>query len=203
MRRVLFALLALAASSRMASAAAISVAGADCGTPPLLGLTFSAGLLGTNISTSGVACPADNVGLGAILGPGNSGGQTGLYGPSITSLTIDISNPQQLGTQPSLDILRGSELRTVTFTPTGFILSDKTGIQIGCTFPVLTEGNGGDAVCSPRDALITFSGFAPDTLFTVSAVNDIPAVPEPATLTLLGSGLAAAALRRRVRGRLR
>ena len=72
MRRVLFVLvLAVVSSVRFASAAAISVAGADCGTNPLLGLTFSTAT-GTNlpliVSSSGVACPEGNVTVTDVAG---------------------------------------------------------------------------------------------------------------------------------------
>ena len=200
MRRVIFGLfLAVIASSRFASAAAISVAGADCGTDPLLGLSFTT-TTGTNLPlifnpTTGVACPANNIGLGAIVGNTNSG-PGGLYGPAVTSIAIDISNPEQL--DGHLGVLEGSSLDLVTFTSTGFILTGTPGIEIGCGS--LTRSELSDSiVCSPRDALITFTGFAPGTTFSVSAVNDISAVPEPATLTLLASGLAAAAVRRRAK----
>jgi len=197
-RRVVLAAVFLAAACRVASAAAISVAGADCGTDPLLGLTFTTAT-GTNLPlvvNGSVACPAGGLGLGAIVGEPGSGNSGPLYGPAITSIEFDVSDPAQLG---NLEILRGSLLDHITLTSTGFLLTGDPGIQIGCGFPTDIEG-GGSVVCSPTDALITFSGFEANTTFTVAAVNGIPAaVPEPATLTLLATGLAAVAIRRRRR----
>jgi hypothetical protein len=197
MRRIVLAVIVLlAAGCRLASAAAISVAGADCGTDPLLGLSFKT-LTGTNLplTGSGAACPADGMGLGAIIGEPGSGESGPLYGPAITSIEFDISNPLELR-KAGLDILEGSELTHVSWTNTGFILTGDPGITIGCTSLDIEIGR----FCSPSDALITFSGFAPNTTFTVAAVNGIPApVPEPATLSLLAVGAAAAAAIRRRR----
>jgi hypothetical protein len=198
MRRIAFALVVvLAVSSRLAAAAAISVAGADCGTDPLLGLTFTTAT-GTNlplvVNGSGVACPSGGIGLGAIVGESGSGQSAPLYGVDITSIQFEVSDPSQLA---NLEILRGSALDQLTLTTSGFLLTGNVGIQIFCN---IFDVEGLPGTCSPVDALITFSGFEPGTTFTVSAVNGIPAVPEPATLSLFGTGLAAALVRRR-RGR--
>jgi hypothetical protein len=198
MRRVALAVIVLvAASCRLASAAAISVAGADCGTDPLLGLTFTTAT-GTNLplvlNGSGVACPSGGIGLGAIIGEPGSGDAGPLYGLAITSIEFEVSDPAQLD---GLEILKGSALDHLTLTRTGFVLTGDPGIEIGCT--ILFDVEGAPIVCSPKDALITFSGFEPDTTFSVAAVNGIAAVPEPASLTLLGIGTAAAAAIRRRR----
>jgi hypothetical protein len=199
MRRVVLALIVvLAGSCRLASAAAISVAGADCGTNPLLGLTFTT-LTGTNLplvlNSAGVACPSDGIGLGAIIGEPGSGDSGPLYGLAITSIEFAISDPSQLD---GLEILKGSALDHFTLTRTGFILTGDPGLTIGCSFDF--DVAVGSSLCAPRDALISFSGFEANTTFTVAAVNGITApVPEPASLTLLATGVAAAAIRRRRR----
>jgi hypothetical protein len=188
MGRVALAFLfAVVASARFASAAAISVAGADCGSDPLLGLTFVSAT-GSNLSslvlnTSGSLCPSDNLGFGAIV---NTSDSAPLYGPSITSLDLMITNPDVSITD--LTSLQGSAFTEIT--PIGndtFRLSGGDGIQVSCLSSVRTE-NFSQPVCSPVDALITFDGFAKNTTFAVTAVNP---VPEPATGALVLTGLGA------------
>ncbi|HYT76608.1 MAG TPA: PEP-CTERM sorting domain-containing protein [Vicinamibacterales bacterium] len=182
MRRIFQGLLlVLFGTCHLASAAAISVAGADCGTDQLLGLTFTVPTAGT------AACP--DVAIGGIVGTDGSP----LYGLAITSVEFTISDLSQLD---GLFVLEGSALGTgeggLTFTPTGFILSGSPGIVIGCVI----VADGGGISCSPKDAVITLRGFTSGTQFTVTGVNGIT-VPEPATMTLLLMGAGAAAFRRR------
>jgi hypothetical protein len=196
MRRIALALFAaVICSARLASGAAISLAGADCGTPELLGLSFNADVFGASASfTSSTACPG--VAIGSILGPTGSP----LYGGAgITSVEFAISDPSQL--DGGLTILPGSQLSTVTFTPTGFILS---GGPIGtCGFFTPTADATGIHPCA--DVAIRFEGFDPGTSFTVTSVNDqaVSTVPEPATLSLLLAGGAAARWRLRRTSRRR
>ncbi|MEO6212277.1 MAG: PEP-CTERM sorting domain-containing protein, partial [Vicinamibacterales bacterium] len=68
-----------------------------------------------------------------------------------------------------------------------FLLTDERGFSIFCTD---TRG------CFPPDLGIFAEDFAAGTVFRVTSVNG-ESVAEPATLTLLGLGLAAAAVRRR------
>ncbi|HTL44425.1 MAG TPA: PEP-CTERM sorting domain-containing protein [Vicinamibacterales bacterium] len=182
MRRIVLALLvAVVGSARFASGAAISVAGAECGTGDLLGLQFTT-LTGSNVTSN--ACPDNNLGVGRIV---DSTGSTPLYGSSITSIDLAISSVPTDG----IDILQGSAFSDIL--PLGnnvFRLFGGTGIQITCGSPISTADF---IVCSPKDAVITFSGFAPNTAFDVTAVNP---VPEPATSALLLSGLGAALVRR-------
>lgn len=184
MRRVAFAVLfALVACARFASAAAISVAGADCGSDPLLGLTFTT-QTGTNlplvVNSSGAACPTDNIGVGAIV---NTSDSAPLYGPTITSLDLTITNPDVAIT--NLEMLRGSAFADITAIGNDtFRLSGGTGIQVTCVSQPGIDLRG--SVCSPRDALITFDAFPTNTTFSVTAVNP---VPEPATGALMLIGL--------------
>jgi PEP-CTERM motif len=195
MRRILPGLfLAVLGTCQVASAAAISVAGTDCGTDQLLGLSFIVPITGTNIPT-GTACPENNLGVGSIVGDNGSGGTGPLYGSPITSIEFTLSDLSQL---EGLEVLAGSALGTgeggITFTRTGFILSGGAGISIFCG--PLTGADLDGSFCSPIDAVILFRGFEPGTEFTVSAVNGIT-VPEPASLALLAMGAGAAAIRRR------
>jgi len=197
MRRVvLFAMVfAVVASARLATAAAISVAGAECGSDPLLGLSFTT-TTGTNlpllVNASGVACPENNIGIGAIV---NDSGSAPLYGTTITSLDLMIAADVPLS---SLETLRGSVFTDIT--PLGndlFRLSGGPGIQITCLLgPPTTDTR--LPICSPKDALITFSGFPENTTFTVTAVNP---VPEPASTALMVAGVSAMLVRRRARSR--
>jgi hypothetical protein len=192
MRRIVFAvLIAVVGSARFASAAAISVAGAECGTPPLLGLSFTAGSTGTNLtlidtSTGSVACPTTDLGsfgFGAIV---DEDTDTPLYGPNITSLDVMITG---LTSDTTLEILNGFAFDTIDSLGNNlYRLSGGTGIHIQCsTIRVF---------CAPDDALILFDGFRDGASFMVTAVNP---VPEPATGALILTGLSAALVRRRRR----
>lgn len=206
MRRIVVALLfTVVASARFASAAAISVAGAECGTPPLGSLTFTAPASGSNLllvtTTNGtVACPAlsqgqtlGDFGFGAIVVNG-----TPLYGNTITSLDVAITGVSDVALlNQSLFPNIPFAFATIDSVGNGeFRLSGGTGIQISC--PLTTADS---LRCAPLDALILFNDFAPGTVFTVTAVNGISTVPEPATSALLLAGFSAAFVRRRVRRR--
>ena len=201
MRRIVLALLvAVVGSARFASGAAISVAGAECGTPPLGTLSFTT-QTGSNLSivtteNGTLACP--DVPTGGSLGDFGFGSllsdTTGapLYGTSLTSLDLTISGVTDVS------LLDPASFPNVPFAFTNiqflggntFRLSGGPGIQISCfTSDILTDGQR----CTPDDALILFNGFATGTTFTVAAVNP---VPEPATSALLLSGLGAALVRR-------
>lgn len=184
--------------SAHAYAATISVAGSDCGTPQLLGLSFVT-TTGSNIGTGSVGCP--EVGIGAIIDPiGGGGSGSPLYGLNITSIGFRIVDPT--GNPPTVFVDPLSSLGAgMTFTDpgAGFVLNDPKGIEIVCR----SIGDVVDTrpICSPPDVSIFFSGFNPGTQFIVTSVNGVAAVPEPATLSLFGGGLALAALRRRRRSR--
>ncbi len=199
MRRVVFGLcVTLFLTCRLAQAASISLAGADCGTDPLLGLTFTT-LTGTSAALNSAGCPTGGFGLGSIVN--GSGGS--LYGPVVNSIEFSISDRAQFTDNP-LTVLYTSAIGAgegglLVYTETGFRLSGGPGIFAPCTFVGVTY----DGPCGYRDALITFSGFAAGTEFTVVAVNGISAVPEPGTLGLLLTGVGAAIVSRRRRGRSR
>ena len=180
MRRVVLAILfAFAGSARLAHAAAISVAGAECGSRPLLGLEFSIDATGSD------SCPGA---FGAIVD--TSGAP--LYGDAITSIDFTVLN----GSVANLTADSTSALPDFASTPTGFELSGSIGIPAGC----LTVR---DAKTCYTDVLITFpntEGLAGDTRLRVTAVNGVP-VPEPGTAVLLLAGLGATAIRRARRRR--
>lgn len=183
MRRVMVAFLfSVVAGARLASAAAISVAGAECGSPPLLGLEFS-------ITTTGsTSCPGA---FGSIL---DLSSDAMPYGNPITSIDFTVTG----GSISNLTVDPHSALPVLTPTGVGFQLSGDTGITAGCFGTT-------DILCT-TDVLITFpntEGLTADTVFKVTAVNGITTVPEPATSALLLSGLGAAFVRRRVGRRRR
>lgn len=99
MRRLAFALVLplIAFGAVRAEAARISFAGADCGSDPLLGLTFTSPI---PIAGGSVAC--DGFAFGSILDPG-----TGLpiYGPEIFSIGFTISNPTQIDGSNPLEVV--------------------------------------------------------------------------------------------------
>jgi hypothetical protein len=191
MRRVVFGLcVTLFLTCRLAQAAAISVAGADCGTDPLLGLTFTT-LTGSSGALDSAGCPTLGFGLGSIAGSEGS-----LYGPVVNSIEFRISDPGQVlasGLTVSGGAIGSGPTGVIEYTETGFRLSGGFGIYAPCTF----IGGTSDGPCGFKDALITFSGFEAGTVFTVAAVNGIAAVPEPGTLGLLLAGLGAAVAGRR------
>jgi hypothetical protein len=188
MRRVVLALVAaVLASARFASGAAISVAGADCGSPPLLGLTMIVPDTGTNIT--GTACPDGS--FGAIFG--NTGDGSGpLYGSPVQ--TIDFSFSGDLSQLGTLEVIPGSAFDTIEPTETGFRLS-------GSGIPACLSISLADVSCF-TDAVVTFRGFPGGTTLAVTGVNGI-SVPEPATGALILSGVGAVVMRRRNRRRRR
>lgn len=180
MRRIVVALLfAVVAGARFAGAAAISVAGAECGTPPLLGLTLTVPSSGSNLGT---ACPENSV--GEIFGNTGSGDVGPLYGSPVQTIDFSISDLSELD---GLTIISGSAFDTIVPTPTGFQLTGPGLLACAVT----------QSTSCFTDAVVTFRGFTPGTALTVTAVNGITAVPEPATAVLVLGGLGAAAVRRK------
>ena len=186
-----------------AEAARISFATKDCGTPPLLGLTFAVDANGqSTLLNPADACP------GEVAIPGDLVGDDGVpfYGPSIASLDLTISSLQGLDVADFEvgDFFGVSSLDfTFGFTPAtsgGGVLSVlfTTPIAIPCTIgPVAAQ-------CRNLDLLIFIDGddgnpLDAGSLVSVTAVNET-SVPEPSTLALLGIGAAAAARRRRTSG---
>jgi hypothetical protein len=193
MRRIaILLLLPLLLVSRSAYAARISLAGADCGTDPLLGLSFTVNTPAGGVQGT-VACP--EVAIGAIVDPT---GFTPLYGSSITSVGFSITNPEQINSDNPLVVDDGSSIgANTTFESAegGFLLTGgSVDINCGSSFTYDTA-----PPCSPRDLTIFIEGFEQGTTFRVTSVNGI-SVPEPATMSLLLAGLAAGALRRRRSG---
>ena len=168
-----------------ASAARIAISSQDCGTPDLLGLTFTIG------ETD--ACEA-----GMVTDPS---GTTALYGDPITTVGFSTDFAGSLADFLEVDT-EVSLLPILTFDPTGqsFTLSGD-GIDLGC------DGIGtGDLLgCAITELTIQIFLDADDpesflgTRFTVTRVNQ-SAIPEPGSLVLLSTGLMAVAARRR-RGR--
>ncbi|HTI39679.1 MAG TPA: PEP-CTERM sorting domain-containing protein [Vicinamibacterales bacterium] len=185
MRRVAVALLfAMLATVRFAHAAAISVAGAECGSPPLLGLQIIVPATGSNLGT---ACPDNS--FGSIFGD-TGGGETGpLYGSPLLTIDFTVSDLSALA---NLEILQGSAFDKLVTTPTGFELQGGGILACAPSKDPATD-------CFP-DAVVTFSDFNPGTVLRVTAVNGV-AVPEPATTALILSGMTAAFVRRRARRR--
>jgi len=171
-----------------ARAAVISVSGDECGTDPLLGLTFSLPLPLVNCSSS----PDPVQGMAGLVSPAGTPGT--LYGSDILSVDFLVTptNPSFLA---SLEVGEESALTMIELIPGGFRLFNPSGPGI-CP--------DGPSTC-PVDVLITITDLAPEDLgtsFTVAAVNG---VPEPATIALVSAGLAAVIARRgrsrRSRGR--
>lgn len=164
------AVLAGLALATPASAARIAISSQDCGTPDLLGLSFTIGTLD--------ACEA-----GMVTDPGQT---TPLYGDPITFVAFTTDFGGNLADVLEVDE-ELSDLPIITFSGSSFSLSGGS-IDLGCT----------DLPCDISELTIRiFLDGTTDLLgtrFTVTQVNDV--VPEPGALLLLSSGLLAAAGRR-------
>lgn len=187
-RAMLIPVFACAMSVGNARAAVISVSGDECGTDPLLGLTFSLPLPLVSCSSS----PDPVQGMAGLVSEAGTAGT--LYGSDILSVDFLVAptNPSFLD---FLEVGEESALTMIELIPGGFRLFNPSGPGI-CP--------DGPSTC-PVDVLITITDLAPEDLgtsFTVAAVND---VPEPATIALVSAGLAAVIARRgrsrRSRGR--
>jgi PEP-CTERM motif-containing protein len=188
-----------------AEAARISFATENCGTPPLLGLEFGIDENGTSVlldsTTNGCPTPFN---VNSVI-PGDVGTSTSpLYGTSITNIDLTISSTQALTAD---DFSEGNffdndisfDLSFTPFTGGGGVLS-VTFLDGGIDpFPCSSEGE--LVFCLNLDLLLHIDEsddfpLSSDTIVQVTRVND-QVLPEPATLSLLGVGLAVAIVRRR------
>lgn len=174
---------ACAMSVGNARGAVISVSGDECGTPPLLGLTFTLPTALENCSSS----PDPIQGIAGSVSPEDDGPGT-VYGDDILSIDFLVTTTNPLFFQ-SLRVGDGSALTTIELIPGGFRLFNEFGPGI-CP--------DGPSTC-PVDVLITLADLAPEDLgtsITVTAVNTTQ-VPEPAAVAFVATGLAAVVARRR------
>ena len=193
--------------SQMAEAARLSLATKDCGTPPLLGVTFGINPDGVSVLLDlDDACPGEsfNVIPGDLV---DDDTDAPLYGTSISTLDLTILSSQSLNLASfeEGDFFLTSSLG---FSFTGFSSFDSGGGVLSIMFnvpilvPCTLNPDSATFECDDLDLLIYIDGegetvpLSEGTLVRVTRVNDFT-VPEPGSLALLGTGLGAAIIRRR------
>lgn len=172
---------ACAMSVGNARGAVISVSGDECGTPPLLGLTFT-------LPTAFENCSSSPTPIQGIAGSVSDDDPGTVYGDDILSIDFLVTTTNPLFFQ-SLRVGDGSALTMIELIPGGFRLFNESGPGI-CP--------DGPSTC-PVDVLITLGDLAPEDLGTsirVTAVNTTQ-VPEPAAVAFIATGLAGVVARRR------
>jgi hypothetical protein len=175
-----------AVAVNQARAIEIALAGDECGSPELLGLTL---VLGGPEGDTIVGCAtAEFNGLPGGFGE-VSDGSVGLYGEFIESVDLEFTG------------LLAGEAVTVS-DASALPLLEELG---GGVFRLFSDGEGAALqVCDDGeclgDVVLSFADVSTDRTLTVRvvAVNEVT-VPEPATLAVTALGLTAALVRRRRR----